>query len=180
MKTYKYLWLFRPAFLFSVFAYGCKASYKPEATEIKEAFLTAYFTTNYEGRYDDWLKFTEGVGEPLEEESKKAIAEYYACVRNCVSGEFYEKMILNRDIMKYDKAAYAEGFAFYPSGFEFEEYSVSGEKTTYSFTAHLEKETESGKIKGTVKGQITEERSGESVFITNLSLSRSGFTADEP
>jgi hypothetical protein len=81
-------------------------------------------------------------------------------------------MILNREIMKYDKAAYDGGINITPGGLEFAEYSVSDRRTTYSFTAHLIKKTGSGSFKGVVEGQITEERSGDTLLITNLRLSR--------
>jgi hypothetical protein len=175
MKAYKYLLLFIPAFLISVFAYGCKASYKPEATDIKEAFLTAYFTSNYEGRYDAWQEFSADADHQTEGIIEQAITQYYESVRDLVSDDFYKTMILNREIMKYDKVAYDNGINITPGGFEFAEYSVLDGKTTYSFTAHLIKKTGSGALKDTVEGQITEERSVDSLLITNLRLSRDSF-----
>jgi hypothetical protein len=175
MKTYKkraYLCLIIFAFLSAVCLSGCTKTGGSGPVDIKEIFLTAYFTSNYEGRYDAWQEFSADADHQTEGIIEQAITQYYESVRDLVSDDFYKTMILNREIMKYDKVAYDNGINITPGGFEFAEYSVLDGKTTYSFTAHLIKKTGSGSFKGVVEGQITEERSGDTLLITNLRLSR--------
>jgi hypothetical protein len=151
-KKRAYLFLIIFALLTAVCLSGCTETGRSDPVDIKEAFLTAYFTSNYEGRYDAWLEFSADADHQTEGIIEQAITRYYESARDLVSDDFYENMILNREIMKYDKAAYDGGINITPGGFEFAEYSVSDRRTTYSFTAHLIKKTGSGSFKGVVEG----------------------------
>jgi hypothetical protein len=153
----------------------------PVATnDVKEAFLTIYGTYNYEDRYEVWLKNLEEAAASIsDKELLAAQYEYYACVRDYVSDEFYLPMMANHEMIAYEEYAYENGFSYRTDGFEFEEYSKNTDSTTYSFVAHMILTDADGTEKrGTVKGQISVgDKDG---LITNFYLSPTGFLPDNP
>lgn len=180
MKEYKksiVVKLFVFIILLATCMFSCSCN-KPESSNVKEAFLTAYFTSNYNDRYETWLQYNANNNEQTEDKINEALTKYYTSVNNYISDELYKKMILNRDMMKSDKDAYDNGYVIYPTSFEFVEYSKFDDKTTYTFKAHLIKEISNESIAGSMEGQITEQQIGETIIITNLYLSDTGFVAD--
>lgn len=109
---------------------------------------------------------------------EEAVAAFYESVENLVSEDFYNTMLANRDIMKYDELAHESGYALAPTGFDFTEYSKTDGATTYAFTAHLLKTSGGESVTGAMEGQITVRQSGQAPLITNLYLLRLGFVPD--
>ena len=146
-----------------------------EIGDVKEAFLTVFGNYNYENRYDVWLKKHDEVGTDITIEKLRVMQEeYYACIRDYVSEEFYMTMVANREILKYEKLAYENGFSYRTDGFEFEEYSKNTDSTTYSYVVHMILTYADGaEERGTVKGQISVgDKDG---LISNFYLSPTGF-----
>ncbi|MCE5235494.1 MAG: hypothetical protein LLF87_05510 [Eubacteriales bacterium] len=157
---------------------GCKAKSIELAGDVKENFLTVYGTYDYEGRYTAWLKgIEEAAANKSDEKLRSDQQEYYACIRDYVSDDYYQTMVANRAIRNYETLAYENGYSYRTDGFEFEEYAKDADKTTYSFVAHLILIDPDGiEQSGTVEGQITvNEKDG---LISNFYLSPVGFTAD--
>ena len=161
---------------------GCQYQNNDDKIDVKEAFLTVYFTTNYDDRYDKWIQFVNDHSQSTDREQAiaDAIDRYYDPVKDYVSDEFYNTMILNRDVIKYDRLAYENGFSILPSNYEFTEYSKADDAITYTFTAHLTKQTGNDSEEGVMEGQITVSQIGEERFVTNLYLSKLGFVPDNP
>jgi hypothetical protein len=138
-----------------------------EPADVKEAFLLACTTYDYEDRYETLLKNLETATADMTVEKIAAEQkEYYASVSKYVSEKFYQTMCANREILKYEKYANENGYTYRPDGFEFTEYSKNGDKITYSFVVHLIVTNSDGTEKRvTVKGQITvQEKDGEALI----------------
>lgn len=151
-------------------------------TDARDAFLIIYFSSNYENRYDDWLKNTVDTdGSLTEEETAAAVTEYFACFAPYVSDSFLDTMVMNRDSIKYEAYAREKGVACVPIGFECAEYAKSGDQTTYSFVAHLMLTDTAGiRTSGAMKGQITVQPApgGAGNAVSNFYLSPTGFVED--
>jgi len=169
---------------------GCKNNETALPSDVKEAFLTVYFTSNYEGRYDALLKIIgkempEGMTQEkqidfITDQYEQAIERYYRDIRQYVSEDMLNTMMANRDNIKYEKLAREKGIACIPTGFEFEEYSKSGDETTYSFVAHMTlSDADGAETNGTMKGQITVQPGEDGDVISNFYISPIGFIADE-
>lgn len=169
-------------FSMSLGVLGCHYKNNVDKIDVKEAFLNIYFTTNYDDRYDKWIKFVNDNSQSIDREQAiaDAIDHYYDPVKDYVSDEFYNTMILNRDIIKYDRLAYENGFSIVPNNYEFAEYSEADDTITYTFTAHLTKQTDNDLEEGVIDGQITVSQIGEELLISNLYLSKLGFVPDNP
>ncbi|HWS31001.1 MAG TPA: hypothetical protein VN512_12920 [Clostridia bacterium] len=179
VRSRRFFYVVLSLLLACFFLSGC-AAHGPQTGDVKEDFLIVYGTYNYEGRYE---VFRENLENAAEDTTRKkllaAMDEYYACVRDYVSEDFYQNIRANREIFKYEKYTDEKGYTYRTDGFEFAEYARNGDKTTYSFVAHLIL-TDSGgaEERGTVKGQITvQEKDGEAL-VTNFYLSPTGFVPD--
>lgn len=158
---------------------GCKNNETALPSDVKEAFLTVYFTSNYEGRYDDLLERLDNTKENFDK-SLAAFQKYYASFDEYVSEDMLNTMMANRDNIKYEKLAREKGIACVPTGFEFEENSKSGDETTYSLVAHLTlTDADGAETNGTMKGQITVQPGEDGDVISNFYISPIGFIADD-
>jgi len=139
--------LFAVLLSFSVLLCSCEQAPKTQPEDVRIAFLTAYFTTDYEGRYSNYLQETD-----TEKVSEKSSERYYACIEDYVTEKMYTGMINGRALLSLDRLAAEKGVVITPVLFEFEEYSVK-ELTTYTFVVGAEI-TGSYEGTGEIEGQI--------------------------
>ena len=165
---------------------GCAAKSSVDTEDVREAFLTVYGTYNYDGRYEAFNESMESLEKMTADDAEKTLRrlfraqqDYYASLSDYVSPKFYERMVANNDPLKYEELAYEKGLSYRTDGFEFEEYSKTGDKTTYSFVAHFVlTDSEGVERRGSIKGQITVQEADGKKLVSNLYLSPVGFAWD--
>nr|HMM32864.1 hypothetical protein [Clostridia bacterium] len=165
---------------------GCAAKSSVDTEDVREAFLTVYGTYNYDGRYEAFNESMESLEKMTADDAEKTLRrlfsaqqDYYASLSDYVSPKFYERMVANNDPFKYEELAYEKGLSYRTDGFEFEEYSKTGDKTTYSFVAHFVlTDSEGVEQRGSIKGQITVQEADGKKLVSNLYLSPVGFAWD--
>ncbi len=165
---------------------GCAAKSSIDTEDVREAFMIVCGTYNYEGRYDAFNESMESLEEMTADDAEKTLQrlfsaqqDYYASISEYVSPELYERMVANRDPLKYEKLAYEKAISYRTDGFEFEEYSKTDSKTTYSFVAYLiVTDSEGIEQRGSIKGQITVQEADGKKLVSNFYLSPVGFAWD--
>lgn len=172
--------------LFCLSVYGCAAKSSVETEDVREAFMTVCGTYNYEGRYEAFNESMESLAEMTADDAEKTLRrlfsaqqDYYASISEYVSPELYERMVANRDPFKYEELAHEQGISYRTDGFEFEEYSKTDSKTTYSFVAYfILTDSEGVEQRGSIKGQITVQEADGKNLVSNFYLSPVGFVWD--
>ncbi len=149
-------------------------------SDIREAFLTVYFTSNYQGRYDEWRRdLADAEGDKTGTLAAAALQEYFSCFAAYANEKMLNAMILNRDNIKYEALAYEKGVSCVPTGFDFSEYSRSNGRATYAFTARLSLTYADGTTAdGSMSGQITVADENGREVVAGLYLSSRGFVED--
>lgn len=120
-------------FVMVFWVFTAAACGKEKAEEITDrdvvtAFLTAYYTTDYNGRYSEWMT----VEATDMEKSLEAMGNYYSVFSELTTEEQLEKMIQNRIPMKYDMLDAEEGIVCEAPEIELTE--EEGEAYSYTFT----------------------------------------------
>lgn len=151
------LLLLAPALLLT----GCTDRRGAQA-DVKEAFLTAYFTMDGGGRYSR-----------LEENglTQEGIEEYYQELEKLTTEEFLNALQAKREPYSFDKFAAENGIGAKPTAILLAPYGEEKNVYTYSVTLEVDREGQTAETKA--EGQITvEERDGREL-VSGLYISPS-------
>lgn len=159
--------------------YGCDNT--TGKADIKEAALTAYLTSNYENRYSTLLE--QAVTTPPDHLSGESamyssddleapLRAYNACIQPYVSKALLDTMMANRALSRIDTLAVERSADIYPAEFVFKKYAKEGDKTTYTFTADMRIESADASSNGTINGQITVQKNGDTSIISDIVISK--------
>ena len=126
-----------------------------------DKFLDIFFTYNYAGRYETFLKETKDIQS--EEQMAEAINHYYAAFDDIVDESVLQQLKENREPLKYDKRAYKEG-----SSFKLIDMFFNGDSKTFEIRV-LWTMADGSQEMDRVKGRI-EEKDGKvsKFFVTDM------------
>lgn len=141
----------------SLHAFGKEFPVVPavEETPVEEdaatAFLRALYTSDHQERYRLFLVADQFRDDLTPEELNAAYVEHSSCIRPYVTEELFDKMLRNRELMRWDQSACALGVAMTPVGIELAE--VEGKPLNYDFTVTVQLEGEHNNI-ASVTGRL--------------------------
>jgi len=112
----------------------------PEETDAATAFLTAFLTSDYQERYRLFLVADQFRDDLTLEERNAVYVGHSSCVRPYVTEELFDKLLRNRELMRWDKTAIKLGVTMTPLEIELAE--VADKPLNYDFSVTIQLEGE--------------------------------------
>lgn len=151
-----------PIMLILVCFSGCtKAPEEAAFDDVREKFLTRYFTTDYNGR----CTALEDAGF-----SEEGLEAYYAGFAPVATERCIQTMLENREPVSLDRLFRNAGSAAHPENMEFEVYSESEDGCVYTVTFELVVEG-AAETRGSMEGQLMVDK--ETGLVAHLHLAES-------
>ena len=136
---------------------GCgskKSVDEADGKKLMTKFCRVFFETNYENRYNDFVKNNDH-------------EKYYKAFEEMASKECLDDMMASRNPLKYDKKCAEDGLAYQPTDIELtksnDEDDVSG---SYEFKMILKEKTSGERIN--VAGQISIEDNNGKLLVSKI------------
>ncbi len=110
---------------------GCAGKFPKESDDLKEDFLIKCYTSNYADRYETFEAIFSSATE-------KDVDEFYACIKDLCSKDYYERLKENYTLILYDMNAHENGISMTPCSIVFSAGEANGDAETFAFIMTLD------------------------------------------